>query len=73
MKWPSFQSLLPADPLLVAQVVSHDAGGASTVQFPNGSRLKARGQGVAVGSYAFIRGGEIRGQAPSVAPITLEV
>lgn len=73
MKWLDFNSLLPSDPLLVAEVVSHDSGGASTVEFPNGSRLKVRGQGVAVGNYAFIRGGEIRGEAPPVVPVTLEV
>lgn len=65
--------LLPGDPLTVAVVVSHNADGTSTVEFPNGSQLKVRGQGVAVGSYAFIKGGEIRGEAPAVTPVTLEV
>lgn len=73
MIWREFQDLLPHDPLLVAEVVSHNADGTSTVEFPNGSRMKVRGQGVEEGGYAFIRGGEIRGQAPAVVPVTLEV
>lgn len=68
-----FAALLPSDPLLVAQVVAHNADGTSTVAFPNGSQLKVRGQGVAVGGMAFIKDGEIRGAAPAAVPITLEV
>lgn len=70
--WNIFEDLT-ADPLLVAEVVAHNADGTSTVQFPNGSLLNVRGQGVDVGDHAFIRGGEIRGQAPAVTPIDLEV
>lgn len=68
-----FSALLPSDPLLVAQVVSLNADGTSTVAFPNGSQLKVRGQGIAVSGFAFIRGGEIRGEAPAVVPATLLV
>lgn len=71
--WRDFEGLLPRDPLLVAQVVALNADGTSTVQFINGSQLRVRGQGVAVGDYAFIRGGEIRGEAPAVVPVVLEV
>lgn len=70
--WDEFEQL-SADPLLVAQVVAHNADGTSTVQFPNGSTLKVMGQGVAVGDFAFIRGGEVRGEAPPVVPVVLEV
>lgn len=73
MIWRDFENLLPHDPLLVAEVVAHNADGTSTVEFPNGSQLKVRGQGVDVGDHAFIRAGEIRGQAPAVTPVTLEV
>lgn len=71
--WHDFEGLLPRDPLLVAKVISHNTNGTSTVEFPNGSHLEVRGQGVAVDSFAFIRGGEVRGQAPSITPIELEV
>ena len=70
--WDEFEQL-SADPLLVAQVVAHNADGTSTVQFPNGSTLKVMGQGVAVGDFAFIRGGELRSEAPPVVPVILEV
>lgn len=72
--WNAFEQLA-AEPLLVAQVVAHNADGTSTVEFPNGSQLKVLGQGVDVDAYAyaFIRGGEIRGDAPAVVPIDLEV
>lgn len=71
--WRDFEGLLPRDPLLVAQVVALNADGTSTVQFANGSQLRVRGQDVTVGNYAFIRGGEIRGQAPATVPVVLEV
>lgn len=73
MSWRAFDQLLPHDPLLVAVVVEHNADGTSTVQFPNGSLLRVRGQGVPVDGHAFIRAGEIRGPAPAVTPIVLEV
>lgn len=71
--WRQFEGQQGGDPLQVAQVVAQNADGTSTVQFPNGSQLKVRGQDVPVSSYAFIRAGEIRGQAPAVVPVTLEV
>ncbi|MEN1941003.1 hypothetical protein WCE39_07910 [Luteimonas sp. MJ174] len=70
--WDEFDQV-SSDPLQVAVVLEHNADGTTTVQFPNGSTLKVMGQGVGVGDYAFIRGGEIRGEAPPVVPVTLEV
>lgn len=70
--WSSFERLTE-EPLLVAEVVAHNSNGTSTVEFANGSRLRVRGQGVAIGAFAFIRSGEIRGEAPAVVPITLDV
>ena len=71
--WQEFKGLLPDTSIVVGQVTAHNADGTSTVEFPNGSELKVRGQGVSVGGYAFIKDGEIRGDAPARAPITLEV
>lgn len=70
--WGAFEDLL-ADPLLVAIVLEYNADGTSTVILPGGGQLRVRGQGVEAGGHAFIRGGEIRGVAPSVVPIVLEV
>lgn len=72
-QWKEFDGLLPRDPLMVAEVVAHNIDGTSTVQFPNGSQLRVRGQGVAVGAFAFVRGGELRGEAPAIFAIVLEV
>jgi hypothetical protein len=66
-----FLDLLPISRLYVALVVSINGDGTSTVQFANGSMLVVRGQSVAADNYAFIRDGEIRSQAPSVAPATI--
>lgn len=70
--WSTFEGLT-AEPLFVAEVVAHNVDGTSTVVFPNGSQLKVMGQGVEVGGFAFVRAGEIRGAAPAVLPVTLEV
>lgn len=71
--WRQFEGLLPRDPLQVAQVVAHNADGTSTVQFQNGSQLRVRGQSVPVNGFAFIRDGEVRGAAPAVVPVVLDV
>ncbi len=71
--WRQFQQLLPKAPLTVAKVLTHNADGSSSVEFPGGGTFKARGQGVDVGGYAFVRGGEVLGPAPAVVPVTLEV
>lgn len=74
--WGEFQGLLPAAPLYVAKVISVSvAGGSSVVELPGGStkRFEVRGISVAAGAYAFVRDGEIRGPAPAVVPVDLEV
>jgi hypothetical protein len=72
--WKDFLDQLPKAPILVAQVVTHRTDGrTSIVQFPNGSQAVAQGQGVAESSYAFIRSGEIIGEAPAVTPTTIDV
>lgn len=64
--WRQFRGLLPQAPLIVAEVVSHDTDGTSLVELPGGQQFKARGQTVAVGDWAYIRDGEIRGEAPAL-------
>lgn len=65
--------LLPADPLLIASVVSINADGTSTVEFPGGSRMNVRGTTVAVGLPAFIRSGAIERQAPALTAVTVDI
>lgn len=71
--WRDFQALLPAPPLYVVEVTAHNADGTSTVEFPTGLTFRVRGQDVAIGAFAFVRNDVIEGEAPAVAPITLEV
>lgn len=72
--WRELQGLQPADPLLVVEVIAHQVDGiTSLVELPGGQQFKVRGQAVAEGAFAFVRGGEIRGEAPAVVPVTLEV
>ena len=71
--WRTFQELLPADPLLAGEVISHNGDGTSTIELPAGERLRGRGQGVAIGQSAFVQGGEVRGQAPNLPGVIVEV
>ncbi len=71
--WRQFQALLPQSKLYVVEVISHNVDGTSTVAMPNGDQFRVRGQGVAEGSFAFVRDGMIEGEAPAVAPIELDV
>ena len=68
-----FQRLLPREPLQIGTVAAFNADGTSTVTLPSGGSLRVRGQSVAVGSKAFIRNGEVIGEAPNLAAYTLEV
>lgn len=65
--------IAPEDPLWVGTVQSHNADGTSTVLLPGGGLIRPRGQGVAVGARAFVRGGEVRGEAPALDAVTLVV
>lgn len=69
--WKRLQKLLPQDPLLIGDVVLHHNDGTSTVTLADGRELRVRGQNVAVGQKAFIRGGEIRGPAPNLAVVSI--
>ncbi|WOI47686.1 hypothetical protein [Acidovorax sp. BLS4] len=61
----AFLALIPADRLLVGDVVAA-AGGVATVQLPGGGLLQARGEATA-GQRVFVQGGVIQGTAPTLA------
>ena len=65
--------LLPSEPLLVGEVTAHNADGTSTVALPDGALVYPRGQGVTIGSNAFIRAGLVEGAAPSLATVLIDV
>lgn len=71
--WQEFNEAVGRDPLLIVRIVELHPDASSTVEFPNGSRLRVRGNSVAAGSHAFIRSGEVRGPAPDITLVELEV
>jgi len=68
-----FQRLLPREPLQIGTVAALNADGTSTVTLPSGGSVRVRGQSVAVGSKAFIRNGEVIGEAPNLSAYTMGV
>jgi hypothetical protein len=68
-----FRQLIPDEPLLVGEVLSHEADGTSAVELPGGAIIRARGQTVAVANKAFVRGGVIEGEAPDLPVEMIEV
>lgn len=71
--YKAFLDLIPADPQLVGKVLSHNADGTSTIQFPDGRTLRVQGQDVAVMSNAFVRGGRVQGPAPALEVVMIDV
>jgi hypothetical protein len=71
--WSKFQSLIEGSPVLIGDVTAHNGDGTSTLTMPGGGALRAMGQGVAVGSKAFVRDNQIAGGAPNLPTFNLEV
>lgn len=63
--------LFPEAPLLAGQVTAA-AGGAVTVQLPDGSKVSARGAAT-VGQTVFVRDGVVEGAAPALSVVEIEV
>lgn len=61
-----FQALIPDDPLMIVEVKNNNGDGTSTVETPTGAQFRVRGDSVAVGNMAFVQGGRITDQAPSL-------
>lgn len=65
--------LLPQSPLMVATVQSVDvSNGTSVVAFDGGGTAVVRGASI-VGGKCFIKDGEIRGAAPDLPMVEIEV
>lgn len=71
--WQQFRQLLPDDPVLLVDVVAHNADGTSTVNLLDGTPLRVRGQGVATGNRAYIQSGQIQGEAPTLPVSDIEI
>jgi hypothetical protein len=72
------RGILQSSPTLIAEVVAHNPDDTSTLRLPVGvtqetyasgvsvgSTFTARGTGVAVGAFAYVRDGIVQSQAPS--------
>ena len=67
------QELLPQPAVQIATVMAVNADNTSTVEFPDGSRISARGTSVAIGAPAFVRNGIVEGLAPSMTATVIEI
>jgi len=70
---PNIAPRYTRSPLYVGEVLSHNSDGTSSVELPSGDVLRPRGQAVAVGLQAFVRNGEVTGQAPSLPTATITI
>lgn len=68
--WTEFEALLPSTPLTYGQVLQHISDGRSRVELPSGAVVVVDGQGVAAGSYCWMQGGRITGEAPAMESYT---
>lgn len=66
-----FKRLLPAQPLLVGDVISSGSGSA-VVELPGGARVTVRGD-AAPGARVFLRAGAIESSAPALPLVTVDV
>lgn len=65
--------LLPKNPLVVGTVIAVHSDGTVTVEYPGGGQQRARAEGYAVADVVFVQGGEVRGPAPALTAITINV
>ena len=61
-----FQALIPSDPLMIVEVKGISGDGTSTVETPTGAQFRVRGDSVTIGNKAFVQGGRITDEAPSL-------
>ena len=69
--WARWKDLMPADPLMIADVLAVEDGRA-LVQYPGGSRSWLIGTAT-TGGRVFIQGGKVIGDAPILPLVTEEV
>lgn len=70
--WRRFQSMASPPSLVTVGRVIAAEDGMSTVEFPSGSRARVQGTGE-VGQSYYIRENRLDAEAPSLAPVTIEV
>ena len=68
--WGQFQGLLPSSRPIIGTVVSQNSDGTSTILSLDGQTIKARGQDVPVGLRAYVEGGRVLSQVPTLSSTT---
>lgn len=71
--WTRWGALEPKPILMVGEVLELTEDGASLVEIIGGGVVRAAGTSVPVGHRAFVRGGEIEGEAPELALAQMEI
>lgn len=73
--WRLFADLLPALPLLLAEVVVSHSDDTATVQLLSGGLLRVRRGGLDVtdGTRVLVRDGRIEGPAPTLPYVDIEI
>ena len=71
--WRKLISLLPGEPLIVVEVLSHTGTGASIVELPTGEIITVQGDSVGTGLMAYVRRGRVESEAPAITPVEVEV
>lgn len=66
-----FKRILPAQPLLVGEVISSGSG-AVVVELPGGDRITVRGEATP-GDNVFVRNGAVEGTAPALTLVLIDV
>jgi hypothetical protein len=68
-----FQTLLGKESTDVVEITALNANGTSQALTLSGSAITIKGESVAVGQKAFVRGGEIIRQAPNLTPVQVSI
>ena len=71
--WTKFQLLLPNNAQQIGIVETVHLDGTSTVELPEGSKLRVTGETVQAGNSALIEGNRIVGEVPALPTFDAEV
>ena len=71
--WNRLRGLLPRDALQVGTSQGPNGDGTTTVDLIGGGRIIATGDGYPLGQQVYVQGMIIRGEAPNLTPIEIQV
>ena len=71
--WQQFKALIPEGVRIVATITANNGNGTSQTKLRDGSVITVKGESISAGQKAFIKDGEIKGTAPSLAQYEAEV